>query len=480
MFPVWRNNRSETMPPGEDWDGKMTPKISLSRTLGPTGKGIVAAMLAAREFLDSHTTGELLEHVGRHIDGIPPVEPVDKTALQDSYGGAQTAPCDDLLFGRGMFYITERGRLCLDCTSGHYQMLWGYNDPKLVEAVADAVETGIVWDNHCNLPQTPVKLLAHRLVAIANPPGDDDPLDTVHLGCCTGSVACAAALKIQLVCYERRARGDGVPVMIVLDGNYHGTDVLGQYLRGMWKQYVKNVEVVAVQPNDTEELEKAFQRFGKRVAGFWAEPVMMNREVIVVDAAYLQLARRLCDKSGALMVMDEIQTGFWRPEIFDYRTMDFKPDMVIAGKGMAAGFHPQAAVIYKSRLDVLKTYDAISTNGSAPLPCYVALCCLDKIQEQARKINSVGERYMKGMCAVADEFPDALQYSPGRRHMMGLKFREVDSALDFHRRAVDAGLWVRVHAYHEGHSTVLTKLALTADEEIVDFILDTFRSLMQS
>ena len=458
----------------------MIQRIRLAEMLGERGECIAAAMSAARDFLDAHTTQELLERVGQRIEEVPPIEPVDKTALQDSYGGKQTEPCDDLLVGRGMFYITEQGRLFLDCTSGHYQMLWGYNDPVLCEAAAEAVRAGIVWDNHANIPQTPVKQLGRRLVALANPPGENGPLDTVHLGCCTGSVACAAALKIQLICSERRGKGGAAPVMVVLDGNYHGTDMLGQYLRGMWKQYVRNLEVVALQPNDDGQLRAAFDRHGTRVAGFWAEPIMMNREAIVVEPGYLQLARRLCDETGALMAIDEIQTGFWQPEIFAYRAMGFVPDLVIAGKGMAAGFHPQAAVIYRSRLDVLEQYDAISTNGSASLPCYLALCCLDMIEAQADRIAAVGDRYAGGMHALASRLPDVLQEARGKRHMMGLKFRRVDAALDFHRRAIGAGLWVRVHAYHEGHSTVLTKLALPADEQVVDFLLDRFGSLLQS
>jgi len=60
-----------------------------------------------------------------------------------------------------------------------------------------------------------------------------------------------------------------------------------------------------------------------------------------------------------------------------------------------------------------------------------------------------------------------------------VKFHAVDDALRFHRRAFERGLWVRVHAYHEGHSTVLTKLALAADERIADFVVNTFREILE-
>jgi len=436
-------------------------------------------MRAAADFLDAHDEAALLERVGQRIEAVPAFEAPGKRALPDAYGGAQPGPPDDLLAGKGMFYVTERGRLYLDCTSGHYQMLWGYNDPALTAAAAEALRAGIVWDNHCNLPQAPVKLLARRLLDAANAPGADDPLDRVHMGCCTGSVACATALKMQLVVYRRRAPAGPPPAVVVLDGNYHGTDVLCQHLRGMWPQHVRGLEVLPVQPNDRDGLRAAFHRGGKRIAGFWAEPILMNREAIVLEAEFLQLARRLCDEAGALMCVDEIQTGFWQPEVFACRSLGFAPDQVIAGKGMTAGFHPQAAVVFRSRHDVLEQYDAISTNGTAPLPCLVALCSMDRIGAEAGRLTAAGDRFERGMHALAEEFPGPLRDARGKRHMMGLKFRRVEDALDFHRRAVAGGVWVRAHAYHEGHSTVLTKLPLVADERIVDFILERFRSLLR-
>jgi len=246
----------------------------------------------------------------------------------------------------------------------------------------------------------------------------------------------------------------------------------------MWPEYVKNITVAAVQPNDADELRGVFEQHGRRVAGFWAEPIMMNREAIVVSAEYLQLARELCDSAGALMCIDEIQTGFWQPDVFAFRAAGITPDLVIAGKGMTAGFHPQAAVLLKSRHDVLATYDAISTNGSASLPCHLSLCNLAMIAGSGDRIVAVGDRFAAGMHQLAADFPELLVDARGLRHMMGLKFRRVDDALSLHTRAGDAGLWVRAHAYHAGHSTVLAKLSLMADEEIVDFVLATYRQLL--
>ena len=457
----------------------MTSRFSVEHLLGTKGAGIAAAMQAGLQFFDSHNTAQLLDRVGSRTEGIPIVEAIDKRALQDSYGGNQTGPSDDLLVGRGLFYITEQRRLYLDCTAGHYQMLWGYNHPALCAAIEQAARAGIVWDNHTNIPQWPVKQLSYRLLQAANDPGDSDPLDTALLGTCTGSVACAAALKIQLMVYERTHGLKAAPVIVVLDGNYHGTDMVAQRLRGMWKWLIQNIEVVALQPNDHEALEGAFRRHGSRVAGFWAEPVMMSREAIAVDAEYLQLARRLCDGVGALMCMDEIQTGFWQPEFFAYRALGIRPDLVVVGKGLCAGFHPQSGLLFKHRHDVLEQYDAISTNGTAAMPCYVALCSMEMIEDQAARIRHIAQRISAGFAGLAAEFPDVLLAAHGRGYLAGLKFRRVADALAFHRRAVEAGLWVRAHAYHVGHSTVLTKLGLLADEQVVDFVIARFRTLVQ-
>jgi acetylornithine/succinyldiaminopimelate/putrescine aminotransferase len=152
---------------------------------------------------------------------------------------------------------------------------------------------------------------------------------------------------------------------------------------------------------------------------------------------------------------------------------------VVVGKGMTAGFHPLSGVIYHHRHDVLAQYDAISTNGSAALPAYVALCSLGMLERDAGRIREVGQRIERSFQALADEFPEHLARPQGRGHLAGLKFRQVDAALSFHRRALEAGLWTRVHAYHQGHSTVLTKLGLLADETVVDFMVGRCREILQ-
>jgi acetylornithine/succinyldiaminopimelate/putrescine aminotransferase len=464
--------------------------LTLTDLAGPGTGVIVGQMIKAQQFLTGHPDEDLLKLIGSHVPGIDASGLIDKAVIQQSYGGGHAGPTDDLLAGRGLFYVSEKGKLYLDCTAGHYQVTWGYNHPVLTDIVRQGLDNGIVSDNHSNIPQWPVKRLARSLVEAANPDmpelrsGDfskvlsaNDRLNTVLLGLATGSVACEAALKIMLMQHERQKKA-APPVVVVLKGNYHGTGIAVQYMREMWPTMIRGFEVVVAEPNDADQLEAVFAKHGERIAGFWAEPIMMNREALAIEPVYLQLARKLTEQAGALMIMDEIQTGFWISEVFMYRQFDITPDIVIVGKGMTAGFHPLSAILYRRPLDMLAQYDAISTNGNAALAALVALANMALTAQDAKRINRVQAYLFDKLQTLAEEFPDRIAAINGCPAMTGLKFHHRQDALSFHQRCVDNGLWLRAHAYHEGHSTVLMKFALCLDTAVVDEYIKRLHNLL--
>jgi acetylornithine/succinyldiaminopimelate/putrescine aminotransferase len=270
----------------------------------------------------------------------------------------------------------------------------------------------------------------------------------------------------------------GPPVLIALDGNYHGTDMVAQTMRGMWPGLVSGADTIQVEPNEPDALRATFERFGRRVAGFWAEPVMMNREALLVDPDYLALARRLCDQHGALMAIDEIQTGFWYPEVLMTCGLGVNPDFVIIGKGMTAGFHPLSGVLYRPDLDILEQYDSISTNGGASLAAFVGLCNLRLIEGEAGRLGKLAALHIEGLRALMADFPDLIEAVNGQGFLTGLKFTDREDAIGFHRAAVERGLWLRVHAYHPGHRTVLMKYPLVVEEPVIEYVLNALRELL--
>jgi len=446
------------------------PELTVAHLAGSSA--MVEQMHQARQYLADHTDSDLLAQIGMQLPGIDASGSIDKSAFPTSFGGGTTEATDDLLAGRGLFYISEKGRLYLDCTSGHYQVTWGYDHPVLTEVLRQGLEQGIVSDNHSNIPQWPAKRLARHLVQAT-----DGKLDTALVGLATGSVACEAALKIMLKQHERLAK-PGPAIVISLEGNYHGTGIAMQALRGMWPAMVRGFEVVSVEPNDVAQLEAVFREHGRRIAGFWAEPIMMNREAIAVDADYLRCARELTEQTEALLVIDEIQTAFWTANVFMYKSFDITPDIVVVGKGMTAGFHPLSAILYRRSLDMLAQYDAISTNGNAALASLVALANLELIQHRAEQINRVQAYMFEKLQSLADTYSSLIDGVHGCPAMAGLKFHERATALSFHQRCVESGLWLRAHAYHEGHSTVLSKFALCSNAAVVDEFSERLQKLL--
>lgn len=458
---------------------------------GVEGRDLAKSMARGMDYLNSKSDRELLDRVGEVIPGVALSKQIDKAVMPDSYFGGKVGPTDDFLVGKGAFYITEQGRLFLDCTAGHYQMTWGYHHPRLVAACIDAIQRGVTWDNHSNIPQWPVKRLAQKLIEVANPDrpvlksGDfsaiiDEPgrLNVAMVGIATGSVACETALKVALNEYKRKKTG--IPVMVVLNGNYHGTGISTQMLRGMWDGFIQGMDVVSVEPNDPEQLEGVFRTYGERIAAFWAESVMMNREAIYIKPEYMRLARELTSSVGALVIIDEIQTGFWVPEVLMYKQYGITPDVVVVGKGLTAGLHPLSGVLMRNELDTMAQYDAISTNGNAALASYIALSSIAMIEEQRERVASLGSYYFGKLEQIAADFPDTIQSANGLGYMGGLKFHSVDTAMSFFKQCMETGLWLRIHAYHPGHSTILTKFALCADTDAIDYLVSRLRAMLQS
>ena len=160
------------------------------------------------------------------------------------------------------------------------------------------------------------------------------------------------------------------------------------------------------------------------------------------------------------------------------------PDAVVVGKGMTAGFHGQASTIFKKKFDILAQFDALSTNGNAPLAALVALGCIHEIKKNRTHLEKMQKLYFSELQKVASDFPDLIESAMGHGLLGGFKFIDRDKALEARATLLQQGLWVRVHAYKDHHRTLLMKFALIVDETVIEFffnkVRDAFRSLSQA
>ncbi len=463
--------------------------LKVTQLLGNRGDGISIQLAAAKSFLEKNSQQALLKRVGTTISEIPEAAHFDNSFIQLS---SHKSP-DHFLTGKGLFFITENRQLILDCTAGHYQMPWGYDSPIIVPLIQEAIQQGITWDCHSDIPGAAVKALARELVALANGfssfedsqmtqlENDPDTLNRAIVSTCTGTVACAAAFRMAYVYHRKHKQDVGVPVFITFTNNYHGTDTFAQRMRGMWEEMFDNRGVIfeQIEPNNLNELNRVFEKWGRQVACFFFEPVMMNNEALHLQPELVKKMREKTQEVDAMLVADEIQSCFFVPECMMFRQYGIEPDAVIVGKGMTAGFHGQSATIFKSKYDLLEQFDALSTNGNAPLACLAGLACIQAIKQNKQHLTAMQQLYFDNLKRIAADFPALIEASMGHGLLSGLKFHDREKAIEARTQLLNQGLWVRVHAYKENHRTLLMKFALVVNEEVITFFFEKVRAVLQ-
>ena len=455
------------------------------------GSQYIEAVQTAYGFLKENSRDKLRSMIGQRLEFIPDFEMADKRAFVESY---QKPVQDDILTGYGMFKITESKVLQIDWTGGHYQLPLGYHFPELDDLLDQARKLGIVDDTHNNTPGRAVKLLASELVKCVNTfdgevddekfksiLDDDNRLNRVT-SVDTGTVAAGTGLKSIL--YRFRELYEGLtPVFVVQEGNYHGTDFFEQRLRGMWEWLFNNVVVEVVEPNNIDKLSETFRKYAnsktERIAAVLMEPVLMNNRAIYLQPEYVAGARELCDQHEAILFLDEIQTGMWSPSIFMHNEYNGVADVIAVGKGLTSGFSPLAYMICKRPLDNQSQYSSISTNGNADMAALAGLVVLEVVRNNADHIEALGNYYFHELRKMQQRHPEKISEITGRRHLAGIGIVNESLADRFHKTCLAQGIFVRLQTYKEGASTVITKPAVIADADDVDFVIGRLDSVLR-
>lgn len=283
-------------------------------------------------------------------------------ALMDNYG----TPSIHLVRGSGARVWDADGNEYIDLLAGIAVNALGHGDPRLIDAVAAQLAT---IGHTSNLHATePAIALAERLLKLV---GDDSARAFL---CNSGAEANEAAFKL--------ARLTGRTGMIVAQGSFHGR-TLGAL--ALTAQPAKQDpfrplpgDVTVVPYGDVDALTAAID---SSTAAILLEPIQGEGGVIVPPAGYLAAARRLADEHGALLILDEVQTGIARTGAwFAHQHEGVRPDVMTLAKGLGGGL-PIGAVIGFGRAAALFTPGSHgSTFGGNPVSCAAALAVLDAIE----------------------------------------------------------------------------------------------------
>lgn len=269
--------------------------------------------------------------------------------------------------GQGASLFDVDGNEYLDCSSGHGVANLGHAHPKIAEALYKQASTLITLFE--SFPNDQRAALMEKITALV--PG----LDRVFF-CNSGTEAVEAAFKFARISTGRK---NFIAAMRAFHGRTFGSlsATFNKKYRDGFEPLLPGVSHVAY--NNIEALEKAVN---EETAAVILEVVQGEGGVYPASAEYVQAARRICDERGALLIVDEIQTGFGRTgRLFAIEHFGITPDLLVCAKSLAGGV-PMGAVLIGHKVQNLIPGVHGSTFGGNPLSCAAANAALEVIKEE--------------------------------------------------------------------------------------------------
>jgi len=500
-----------------------------------TGDAYIEAICRSKAFIENKDIGKFLEIAREKIEFFPGHfskridELVDYTGKQvvesdvESSPGAGTNAFNKAtntgmapLSSYGFMRIGENGKAYLAAKSEHYHAPLGHSFPgyKLVE---NARKLGIPNATHNNTRGHITRLLETELIRIANglEKGDQEGLERILittdpnvlnrvLNLETGSLAVEAALKMMLARFYRLDSSHPEPIyagkapvfLVIADNsggreaNYHGTTVLTQLLRGMWPDFYAVLEesklfnIQQVRINDMEDFVEKTARFDSgefKIAGFFHEIVLMNYGGIKIDKDYLEAAYKICRKKDIPVIVDEIQSCLWSPDLFMFKEYGLQPGFVSIGKGFPGGEYPASKLLMNASMDNLNLFGALVTNGQEELASLTYLITMAFAEANGDYTRKIGDYYEGRIRELAQVYSHLIIKVEGDRHMTTMFFESVEKTVEFasflNNRCID----ISAHTYKPNcPPSALTKIPLISTYKMVDYILSNMEEALQS
>jgi acetylornithine/N-succinyldiaminopimelate aminotransferase len=295
--------------------------------------------------------------------------------------------------GEGLRVWDTDGREYLDFTSGIAVVGLGHCHPRVTGAIQEAASTLLHVSNlFYTAPQIHLaKLLCEQSFA-----------DRVFF-CNSGAEANEAAFKLARK-YAREQLASDRYEIIATRNSFHGRTLATVTATGQEK-YQHGFEPLMpgfkhVPYNDLRAMERAIDN---RTAAILVEPIQGEGGVNVPDDDYLPGLRKLCDESGALLILDEIQTGVGRTgRLWAYEHAGIEPDVMTLAKALANGIPIGAMLARDSVARALTPGSHASTFGGTPFVTAVALATFTTLLEERLpdRAARMGRRLMEGLHAL--------------------------------------------------------------------------------
>lgn len=437
---------------------------------------------------------------------VPPFTSKNAGAPTDAFRKAtnlNAAP----IGGFSYFRVGEDGRLYFTGKSEHYHTPLGHSFPGY-RLIDKARALGIPNATHNNTRGFITRLLEKQLIAdIYRVDVSGNALNGILsskaakvlnrvINLETGSLAVEAGIKMMLARFYRLDKTYNnpkyygkTPVFFVMadndggcEGNYHGTTVLAQTMRGMWPDFYKKIEesgiykIISVKINDISDFEKKIEMYNRgnyKTAGFLHEIVLMNYGGIRLTKEYLQSAYTLCRKYDTPTLVDEIQSCMWYGGMFLFKQYDLEPDLVIIGKGFSGGEYPASKIITTFEMDSLNQFGALVTNGQEELASLSYLITMKFVRENSNEITRIGNLFDNNLAGFKDKYNKLISKIEGQGHLAAIHFTTIDQAVVFAKKLNAMCIDLSVQTYKANcPPAVLLKPPVIISEKTIHFLCE--------
>ena len=387
---------------------------------------------------------------------VDPREVADRYRRHVGRGRARVAELTGGLVevsSEGSTVTDARGRSYLDC-GGYGVFLLGHRHPAVVAAVVDQVQRHPLATR---LLLEPTVARAAETLASVTPEG----LDYVHF-VNSGAEATEAAIKL--------ARAHGRTTLVSAYGGFHGKTMgaLGLTANEAFQAPFRPLlpDVVHVPFGDAAALGAVLTPEACVVL----EPVQGEAGVVVPPAGYLADVARRCREAGAMLVLDEAQTGLGRlGSWWGADREGVRPDVLLVGKGLSGGVVPVAAMVATARAYRPFSDDPFlhtSTFAGSPIAAAAATAAVTAIRDEGLvdRAGELGARLLSGLAEALAPCRPLVREVRGAGLLLGIELDDPGTALELVLDLVERGVLVN-HSLNAHRVVRLTPPAVLTDAE---------------
>ncbi|MFA0753554.1 MAG: hypothetical protein IMHGJWDQ_001331 [Candidatus Fervidibacter sp.] len=368
----------------------------------------------------------------------------------------------------GCWIIAKDGKRYLDFISGIAVTNIGHRHPEVVQAIKQQAERYLHTMVYGEFVQDVQVALAEKLVALV-----EQAFQRAMKGNWQGALqyyptnsgteANEGALKLA-------RKWTGRKKFVAFHNSFHG-DTMGSLSvtgRDVYRRPFEPLlpDVLFLPFGDV----KALMQIDETVAAVIAEPIQGEAGIIVPPDDFLPALRRRCNEVGALLILDEVQTGFGRTgKWFAFEHWGVVPDILTVGKALGGGM-PLSGFLAPRK--ILRAFAEnpplchVTTFGGHPVCCAAALASLTVMEREnlPERAAIVGANLQTALEDLAKRFPNLIVKVRGKGLMLGIEFRRRELTQSFVRRCLERGLLVGGTLHTEQVVRIAPPLVIADDE----------------